>query len=200
MHWHGLRRHPALAALREQSICRVRRLMQPGAEAEAAADGPASHHRAQRPAAGRGGARSDTACLQPRGSADVALQQPGTAAPSRGSAGHRPRCGGMPMGGGKKRESSREGAWGRCRPCRRPGFGSTRLAARRAAPGDAGTRRRSPSRSASLGSQLEQPRASPQPWEEKSPPVEKRRRPKPARDGFIHFPDVLMVSPLFAGR
>lgn len=27
MHWHGLRRHPALAALREQSICRVRRLM-----------------------------------------------------------------------------------------------------------------------------------------------------------------------------
>lgn len=73
-----------------------------------------------------------------------------------------------------------------------PGFGSTGLAARRAAPGDAGTRPWAPSRSS--------PEPALKPSEEKSPPIKKRRRPKPVRDGFIHFPDVLMVSPLFAGR
>lgn len=82
----------------------------------------------------------------------------------------------------------------------RPGAGSARLAAGRAAPGGTGTRRRSPAPRASLGSQLEPPRASPRPREEKSPPMKSRRRPEPARDGFIHFPDVLMVSLLFAGR
>lgn len=50
------------------------------------------------------------------------------------------------------------------------------------------------------GLQPQKPQASPQASEEKSPLIKKCCHPKSVRDGFIHFPDILMVSPLFAGR